>query len=725
MPNPKRNSRALQSTTMSSYFPRSLYESYPECFLTLLVPGHDTVTGFAPIQNNPGGGTPYGFFPYGSENHFYIWVDINLSANRSQQLLQYLQDGLYLDANTKALTVQIITYNAELHYFCNTQLDFSFATENGGVIRIVSKIQTVNFEMYDTTMSQFRGALEVIYVVCVFVAAYIELKDLVMTKLETGSFKSYFGSYWNYFDLTSIALNLTVVFSWMITYFQYVRTKGSREPLLTSQTHLRHRLGWANQVHRVRSIRTVAASDGVSMRKAGHRSRRITGSASTRDEHPHGGPHERGTRSPGACDLKPAMTSFTMKPQYHVYTSLTNEARWLKLNENENGKSEEFDRVLDTFNEMNFLTDFQVTYMMLNGLNSFFFIIRLLKVCDFQPRMGILTRTIAMAASDLYHFFLLLLLIFMGYSITGHLVFGTTLKQFSRLLDSGYTLFNLMVFGDNSMAQDLFLLIESHGTAMGIVALSFYASYAMLVVLILLNFLLAIIVDAFTCIKESIKETTSLHEEIYQYTQNAVRQNIMKSQIADEIIVDALDDMQRAAEVHIQDLQGGAPESSSMKVGTPVEHEDEDFWENKFLLHNSDGRSMKFSGAKVRKTLELSSKLCHELSPGSQKSAARDTVVDISAKYTVDFCHSMAKTVMQAFGMNKLNAKWKHDKVNRVDDEQRRDMMKMHDLLKMMQMKSIESDAKLDALQQQLKDSLHANKVPLDGEYATECQGIM
>eukprot|EP00854_Cymbomonas_tetramitiformis_P002693 gene2693-3467_t len=529
--------------------------------------------------------------------------------------------GLYLDANTKSLNAQIITYNAELRYFCNTQLDFSFASENGGVIGIVSKIQTVNFEMYDTPMSKFRGALEAIFVVCVFITAYIELRDLVMTKVDTGSFRDYFSSYWNYFDLVSISLNLTV------------------------------------------------------------------------------------------------MATFTMKPRYDVYTSLSSEARWLKLDEDENGKSEEFDNALDIFEQMNFLTEFQVTYMMLNGLNSFFFIIRLLKVCDFQPRMGILTRTIAMAASDLYHFFLLLLLIFMGYSITGHLVFGTTLKPFSRLMDSMYTLFNLMVFGDNSMADDLFLLIKSHGTAMGIVAISFYTSYAMLVVLILLNFLLAIIVDAFTCIKESIKETTSLHTELYQYTQNAVYQNIMKSQVTDEAVVRALADMQRAGEVQLQDLQGTAWKSSPREDKTVVECKDDE-WEDKILLQHTDGGSMIFSGTDVRETLEASSELCGGMSAGSRKSTAPGDTVELELWMFMELCLLMVlpeirmvgRLAMQTFGMNQLEAKREHARVSGEKDQNQREK-NMYDILQILQMQAQESNSKLNSLQQQLEDALHAKKI--------------
>ena len=52
------------------------------------------------------------------------------------------------------------------------------------------------------------------------------------------------------------------------------------------------------------------------------------------------------------------------------------------------------------------------------------FIIRLLKVVDFQPRIALVTRTLTKAMSDLVHFIILFLSITIGYSIAGVLLFG-------------------------------------------------------------------------------------------------------------------------------------------------------------------------------------------------------------------------------------------------------------------------------------------------------------
>ena len=59
-----------------------------------------------------------------------------------------------------------------------------------------------------------------------------------------------------------------------------------------------------------------------------------------------------------------------------------------------------------------------------------FFVIRVLKVVDFQPRLGVVTRTISVAASDLFHFLIILgicifIWMFAGMLLLGNAVEGT------------------------------------------------------------------------------------------------------------------------------------------------------------------------------------------------------------------------------------------------------------------------------------------------------------
>ncbi|KAK3288017.1 hypothetical protein CYMTET_4498 [Cymbomonas tetramitiformis] len=167
-------------------------------------------------------------------------------------------------------------------------------------------------------------------------------------------------------------------------------------------------------------------------------------------------------------------SEFHIEPWYDVYASLEGKGRWLMLANNGAGLRE----VMEKLNNVTVLNDIQVMYWAIGGLNGFLLVIRVLKMCHFQPRLGIVTRTLQRAVSDLGHFFMLFLAVFTGYSVTGHLVFGTqpeaksrgwgegggwairegcltqptpprgSLMQFSTLWDAMSTLFNVVVFGE-------------------------------------------------------------------------------------------------------------------------------------------------------------------------------------------------------------------------------------------------------------------------------------
>lgn len=66
---------------------------------------------------------------------------------------------------------------------------------------------------------------------------------------------------------------------------------------------------------------------------------------------------------------------------------------------------------------------------MISLLSILLVVIRILKFMDFQPRMGSITRTLGAAAPDLMHFFIMFSVIYFGFALYGHLVFGRTLDQ--------------------------------------------------------------------------------------------------------------------------------------------------------------------------------------------------------------------------------------------------------------------------------------------------------
>eukprot|EP00947_MAST-08B_sp_MAST-8B-sp1_P001686 g1686.t1 len=61
------------------------------------------------------------------------------------------------------------------------------------------------------------------------------------------------------------------------------------------------------------------------------------------------------------------------------------------------------------------------------------FLIRLLQAMNFQPRLGLVTRTIADTATDIMHWMLLFAMVWAAFVVAGHLSFGSTVYEFSTI----------------------------------------------------------------------------------------------------------------------------------------------------------------------------------------------------------------------------------------------------------------------------------------------------
>ena len=59
------------------------------------------------------------------------------------------------------------------------------------------------------------------------------------------------------------------------------------------------------------------------------------------------------------------------------------------------------------------------------------FILRLLKALNFQPRMALITRTIGTVFVDLLHFLSLFVIVFLGFTVAGYILFGHQYQVFS------------------------------------------------------------------------------------------------------------------------------------------------------------------------------------------------------------------------------------------------------------------------------------------------------
>jgi len=102
----------------------------------------------------------------------------------------------------------------------------------------------------------------------------------------------------------------------------------------------------------------------------------------------------------------PAITAFEPPLRYNVYNNLATPANFMNsINQ------QHYDALITLYDDAKGAADVMKTYMQLHGFCLIMVLLRLMKLLDFQPRLGLVTKTIAHAMLDLVHFFVLLCVI--------------------------------------------------------------------------------------------------------------------------------------------------------------------------------------------------------------------------------------------------------------------------------------------------------------------------
>ena len=130
---------------------------------------------------------------------------------------------------------------------------------------------------------------------------------------------------------------------------------------------------------------------------------------------------------------------------------------------------------------------------------------------DFQPRLGVITHTLALASPNLMHFFVIFITIFMGYAFIGHVIFGYTSSHFADMTASVNSLFQNLLGDITYFMEEDFKSANGMNFAVGMI---YFYSFNIFVLMILFNFLLAIICDAFGEVKANASESVSVTTEL-------------------------------------------------------------------------------------------------------------------------------------------------------------------------------------------------------------------
>lgn len=89
-------------------------------------------------------GVPYGFFPSAASGEFIVLLDVNCNEERATAVLDYLEQGFFLDGLTDSLTVEVATYNNNLRVFLLMRVTFNFSPSGKIQARIPAAARTMS-----------------------------------------------------------------------------------------------------------------------------------------------------------------------------------------------------------------------------------------------------------------------------------------------------------------------------------------------------------------------------------------------------------------------------------------------------------------------------------------------------------------------------------------------------------------------------------------------------
>jgi hypothetical protein len=154
------------------------------------------------------------------------------------------------------------------------------------------------------------------------------------------------------------------------------------------------------------------------------------------------------------------------------------------------------------------------TYRTINVVNVFLNLARIFKYFGAQKRMALINNTFATAGPDLAHFLITLITVFLGFSVTGWLVFGNLDRHWSTLFGGVFS--DIPSLGAFNMVYKMSqgdIDIEGDYNMAGWLGILYYYSLTLLIIFLLVNVFLAIIMDSYKTAVEKAHGADSLFTE--------------------------------------------------------------------------------------------------------------------------------------------------------------------------------------------------------------------
>ncbi|KAG2491872.1 hypothetical protein HYH03_009825 [Edaphochlamys debaryana] len=397
---------------------------------------------------------PFGFFHQpleGFPDGYPVLMDTRLSAKRAAEAIQYVKDGGFLSASlTKSLRAQVVTYNPDAQVFGYWRVDFDW--QDSGVVVGTTRLLGLPAIIYGDSQHQVQARQ--------FVPDFLLARQFVP----------------DFFLVLLVAVYMMLTAWDVYTQLQMQRLRKENRSRLSR---------W-----RVLASNRVAASDRPQRRPAGPVD--SDSDASTDDEYeerPDAPPRKYKPRMSAKWVLYEATICALMAAalavffsyavnlssqdnfvsRYDVYDADTFvQSRYFLLKRSDSasvtvtaangsviasspeaGQPNRWRLPADRqplegtgamFARVNSMYSALVTYTFLQGLILAMVVVRWLNYIGFQPRLSIISGTLARAMPDLVHFAVVVILCVVMFAATACIVFGQGEKELSDIGNAVYTM---------------------------------------------------------------------------------------------------------------------------------------------------------------------------------------------------------------------------------------------------------------------------------------------
>ena len=180
--------------------------------------------------------------------------------------------------------------------------------------------------------------------------------------------------------------------------------------------------------------------------------------------------------------------------------------------------------LLETTDQILTQADLYDNYRALNIANLFVVLILVFKFTRFQGRLAVVNDTLSLAGEPLFHFGVIFGVCIGLYSVMGKIVFGHKVAEFNSMRNS----FDMNFMGALG-GWDVFAMAEE-----GLWGTVFFYSYTFLVFFVLINFFLAIVMEAYDAANSASAEATSVISDMTNFVSE------LKAKIFDRNKVEAV-----------------------------------------------------------------------------------------------------------------------------------------------------------------------------------------